>query len=111
MCPDVEINSIPFFQKLPQKVVTTGFDLKVSDFKLGQRVGKYLGYDSFENLSPRPFKSRPIWSHCQTVAQDPLLYIEPPACPILSLLSAFLFSPERDSHTKYEIALSLLLPF
>ena len=61
--PDTGIKSSPIFSKVAQKVTTAVYTSKVmlSKYpKSHQTFGLFLK----DNLSPRIFKNRPIWSHC-----------------------------------------------
>ena len=61
--PDIGIKgSLKIIKSCP-KVATSGFTQKCGFFKVAQNVTKYLGSFCKNNLTPRTFKNRPIWSH------------------------------------------------
>ena len=63
MWPDVWIKSRPIFSKVPPKVDTVGFNLKMMLSK-GCKSDEIFLTLMKDNLLQRTLKNRPIWSHC-----------------------------------------------
>ena len=59
---DGKIRRSAIVPEIAQKVATTVFN-KSDHFQNCQKVAQIFWLLLYENLSPRPFKNSPIWSH------------------------------------------------
>ena len=73
--PDVGLKSSPNYLKVVQKV-STAFLLQVSSSKIPPKVSIF-GLFLQENLLPRTFKNRPIWSQYLKVIEEWLWHQKP----------------------------------